>query len=53
LLVLWNVVDIVEHQGGFLNFFDHLFEVLVLIEQIIESCKQPSAFGVFFEFRFI
>ena len=27
--------------------------MLVLIEQIIESSKQPSAFGVVFEFRFV
>jgi hypothetical protein len=52
LLVLWHVVDIVEHQGGFLDFFDHFFEVLVLIEQIIEFCEQPSAFGVVFDFGF-
>jgi hypothetical protein len=26
---------------------------LVLIEQIIEFSKQPSAFGVVFDFRFI
>jgi hypothetical protein len=27
--------------------------VLVLIEQIIEFCKQPIAFGVVFDFRFV